>query len=455
LPFAFSQFNEIASFRGLEHSNYSRLKMGKSTAGASAAPTVEVIKNKEFFMTPKTRLAARITLIALMSLGVLCCQDAAKTLVANANQISSSMGGSRQEAVVDPAYGMTAYTIDVPAGWKFAGMILRPGGCHPPPTPSAGLSYTAQSPDGVTELVTLPGVSWSWTSNGTNIMGPKCPSTMNIDTAAGLLLNIALPNLHPGATKVELVPLKKGILDAIASQNATLASGMRSYGLKGRQYVDAAEAHTEYQLNGRAMEEEEFTVVDCMESQTMGMPMGNGRWSQGYTKRTCSSRGTVLKRAPKGQLQQLLANSKPPKINPEWDQRVIQDMKTRFQQFQAASDAAFKQNMANFKAQGDARTARAQAFDQNLRESTNHAMAADRARQDAIDASAHKMTLYAGDQQEFTNPTTGQVIQTNNQYNHQWMSSDGTTLIQTNDHTYDPNGQVYPISQSWTELVPK
>jgi hypothetical protein len=35
------------------------------------------------------------------------------------------------------------------------------------------------------------------------------------------------------------------------------------------------------------------------------------------------------------------------------------------------------------------------------------------------------------------------------------MSSDGSTLIQTNDHSLDPNGQVYPVSQSWTELVPK
>ena len=37
----------------------------------------------------------------------------------------------------------------------------------------------------------------------------------------------------------------------------------------------------------------------------------------------------------------------------------------------------------------------------------------------------------------------------------QWMSSDGSTLIQTKDHTLDPNGVVYPVSQSWTELVPK
>ena len=408
-------------------------------------------------MTHKTRLTARLALIALFSLGTLCCQNAAKTLVTSASQISSSMGGSRQETVVDPAYGMTAYTIDVPSGWKFAGMILRPGGCHPPPTPAAGLSFTAASPDGVSEFVTLPGVSWSWSSNGTNIMGPKCPSTINIDSAAGLLLNIAVPNLHPDAKKVTVVPLEQNLLDAIAQQNQKLAGGVRSYGLNGtKQFVDAAHLRVEYDRNGQQMEESEFTIIDCMESPVGGMPQGAGRtWSKGYTRRTCSSRGTIIKRAPKGHLDELSARIKGPQINPDWDQRVIQDMKASFQQFQAASDAAFKQNMANFKAQGDARLARAQSFDQNLRESTNHAMAADRARQDAIDDSAHRTSLYVLDQQEFRNPTTGQIVQASSQYNHQWMSSDGSTLIQTNDHMYDPNGQVYPVSQSWTELVPK
>lgn len=63
--------------------------------------------------------------------------------------------------------------------------------------------------------------------------------------------------------------------------------------------------------------------------------------------------------------------------------------------------------------------------------------------------------LQSLNQQEFRNPATGEVIRASNQYNHQWMSSDGSTLIQSNDPTYDPNGQVYPVSQSWTELVPK
>jgi hypothetical protein len=72
-----------------------------------------------------------------------------------------------------------------------------------------------------------------------------------------------------------------------------------------------------------------------------------------------------------------------------------------------------------------------------------------------MDASAHATALYSLDRQEFRNPATGQIVEASSQYNHQWMSSDGSTLIQTNDHTLDPNGMVYPVSQSWTELVPK
>jgi hypothetical protein len=130
-------------------------------------------------------------------------------------------------------------------------------------------------------------------------------------------------------------------------------------------------------------------------------------------------------------------------------------MTTRFQQMRAASDQQFQQNMANFKAQGEARLAAGRAFQQSLRESTDRALATDRAQQAAIDASAHATVLHSLDQQEFRNPTTGQIVQASSQYSHQWMSSDGSTLIQTNDHTLDPNGSVYPVSQSWTELVPK
>jgi hypothetical protein len=54
-----------------------------------------------------------------------------------------------------------------------------------------------------------------------------------------------------------------------------------------------------------------------------------------------------------------------------------------------------------------------------------------------------------------TNPANGKSYEVSNQYNHTWVSSDGSTIIQNQDHNFDPNGQVYPVSQSWNELVPK
>ena len=364
---------------------------------------------------------------------------------------------TRAVEVSDPAYAMTAYTIHVPAGFRFVGTILRPGGCHPAPTPASGLSYTSQSPDGLTAYASLPGVSWTWTSNGSNMMGPKCPSNIAIDTAAGLLLNIAIPNLHPNATSVAIVPLDKKIQDAIAENNERSAATMRGYALKGgKQFQDAAQVRVEYEMNGQPMEELISTVIDCMESQGLAMPAGPGRpWTPAYTKRNCSSRGTFLMRAPKGHLDEAKKNAPPPpQIDAAWDQRVIHDMNVSFQQLQAASDRQFQAMMANFKAQGDARLARGRQFQAQQRASTDAALRNDADRQAAIDHSAHQMALFALDRQTFVDPNTGQKIEASNQYNHQWISSDGTALIQTQDHTYDPNGLVYPVSQSWTQLVP-
>jgi hypothetical protein len=407
-------------------------------------------------MKRKSVYAAGFGLAIFMAIASLNCKEAVNTITNQASALSS-LGGTRQEPVVDPAYGMTAFTIEVPAGWKFAGMILRPGGCHQPPFPAAGLSYTEASPDGLTEVVNLPGVSWTWTSSGYNMLGSKCPSNTDIKSAAGLLLNIAVPNLHPDAKKVTLVPLPQKFIDTLAAQNEKLAAQSQRFGQHGpKQFVDAARVHVDYERNGQAMEEMEFTIINCTESTMPGMPMGPGRpWGKSSIQRSCYSHGTGIRRAPKGHLKDLTAGLKPPQINPEWDQRVSQDMKVAFQRIQAASDAAFKQNMANFKAEGDARLARGREFNANLQATTDRAMAADRSRQAAIDDSAHRTELYSLDQQEFRNPNTGEVVRASNQYNHQWMSSDGSTLIQTNDHTYDPNGQVYPVSQSWTELVPK
>jgi hypothetical protein len=105
---------------------------------------------------------------------------------------------TRTEKVIDPANNETAFTVQVPAGWSFVGTILRPGGCHAPQVAADGLSFSELAPDHVTADMQVPGSHWAWASDGSNPEGPKC-KPINITTATGFLLNIAIPNMHPTA----------------------------------------------------------------------------------------------------------------------------------------------------------------------------------------------------------------------------------------------------------------
>jgi hypothetical protein len=367
---------------------------------------------------------------------------------------------TRKTEITDPHYSMTAYTLEVPAGWKFAGTIARDPGCH---ASGPGLKYTMQSPDGLTAIAVLPGVTWSWTTSASlqKIMESQhCPA-VDIDSAGSFLVNIAVPNLHPKAQIVAVLPLPPEGQASLAAQlekkrqqNAQLA---KQYGQKPQKLsLDGARVRVRYLRDGKPTEEQILAVVDCFESQFPAM------YAQpAYSRRTCSSRNTVIYRASQGQLDELVeaprlqSLNKSVQINHEWDSRVAQDQQAAFQKFQAANNQQFAAVMQKGRQDNAQLLANGKAFQDNMRASTDHALANDRAQQNAIDASAHATALASLDRQEFKNPATGQIIEASNQYNHQWMSSDGSTLIQNNDHAFDPNGVVYPVSQSWTELVPK
>jgi hypothetical protein len=237
-------------------------------------------------------------------------------------------------------------------------------------------------------------------------------------------------------------------------QNADMA---KQFGQKPQKLsLDGARVRIQYTRDGKAVEEQLLSVVDCLESQFAAM------YAQpAYVRRVCSSRSIIITRAPQGHLDELLAApqflafNKSIQGNHDWDARLAHDQMAAFQKFQAANNAQFQANMQKSRDDNARLMANGKAFQENMRASTDSAMANDRARQNAIDASAHATALNSLDRQEFKNPSTGQTIEASNQYSHQWMSSDGSTLIQTNDHSYDPNGQVYPVSQSWTELNPK
>lgn len=379
---------------------------------------------------------------------------------ASGHAASATWSGTRKENIIDPQYQMTAYTVAVPSNWKFAGSVARGVGCH---AAGSALKYTMVSPDGSTAIVAMPALTWSWNTDETRrkfMEQGHCPG-IDIATSDSFLVNIAVPNLHPDAKIVSvsgMLPEAQAILakqlDQMKQNNATMAQGYGQHPQKIT--LDGARVRIAYQHDGHPIEEQISTVISCTTSQQAAM------FKQPASEnRVCNSRGVWMVRAPAGHLDALLNSSEfkalngTLQINHDWDNRVIQDMTAAFQKVAAANNAQFQANLKANQAAFDQRIQNQKQFDANLRASTDRAMAQDRARQDAIDASAHKTALWANDQQEFTNPNTGQTIQASNQYNHQWISSDGSTLIQVNDHTYDPNGVVYPVSQSWSELVPK
>jgi hypothetical protein len=371
---------------------------------------------------------------------------------------AASAAGTRKVDVADPRYQMTAYTVELPAGWKFAGTIERAPGCH---ANGAAIKYTAQSTDGLSALAVMPGATWSWASSTAmqkSMQATGC-AAIDIANAASFLVNIAVPNLRPAAKIVAVLPLKPEGQAALATQLETArqqnAEMARQYGQPPQTLtLDGATVRLAYERDGHAVDESITAVVDCTESQMAAM-FGQ----PAYKRRSCSARSEVVLRAPKGHLDELTAQfrdlNKTVQINPAWQSKLLSDQQAAFQKQQAANNQQFQQNLRNNQAAFDQRLKDNKAFQDNMRASTDHALANDRARQNAIDASAHATVLHSLDRQDFKNPNTGETIEASSQYNHQWISSHGSAIIQTNDHSYDPNGEVNPGGQSWSELVPK
>jgi hypothetical protein len=355
---------------------------------------------------------------------------------------------TRSVTVTDSAVNMPAFTIQIPRGWKFAGIMLRPGGCHAPAVPANGLSFTALAPDGITSYEGLPGVSWAWASDGTNPTSPRCPA-VNITSAAAFLLNIVVPNMRPDATNISVVPLPQAMQTGLKAQQQALEAKANA---NGRQILDSARIRLSYQLNGHPVEELVGAVITCNESTMPAYPQLH---RAAATRRFCQSNSTNIRRAPLGSLDAMIAKNLPaPQINPAWDSMIQQQMRTNFARWQKANDAQFQGTQDHYKQVTAGMVQRAQTAMTQLQDQTNAAMAQDRATQGAIDHAAQGQVRDSLNRQIFVDPTTGQKIETSNQFTSAWISSDRSSVALTNDRTADPNGTVDPVRQSWTELIP-
>jgi hypothetical protein len=393
--------------------------------------------------------AANLSGIAILAAFAIlgCFGGSQHTLAAGTNTAATAWTTTRTVAVNDPATNMRAYTLQVPTGWKFAGMMMRPGGCHPPSVPADGLSFTALAPDGITAYEKLPGVSWAWATDGTNPGNPKC-APVEISTAAEFLLNIAIPNLRPDAKNITLVPPTPRMQQALDAARHTFASETGPM----RHSADTARIRLQYTLKGHPVEELIGTFVTCMEASMPAYPMLH---RAALTRHICQSTGVNIRRAPQGALDALIAKDLPPAtIDPQWDSYIQQNMRAQFAQWQKVNDEQFKAIQQHYQDVTNGMLQKGRDFQAQQKSSFDNAMAQDRATQGAIDHAAQMQVRDSLNRADFIDPTTGRKIETSNQYSHNWISSDGQSVVLNGDPTYDPNGVVDPVRQSWTELIP-
>jgi len=173
-------------------------------------------------MSTKSRLA--MILVALTIFG---CKGPLQTSAASAEgasgassgEGSSSGGGIRTENVPDPTMdNITAYSLKVPASWKFQGVLLQGG--QATCDSFATLTWKATSPDGLSKMEQMPQMLWVYGN------GPKpahgCLPINNAMSAHDFLKHLA-----------SMMGLEYKSDEPLPDENAKFQQGWRDTDAKG------------------------------------------------------------------------------------------------------------------------------------------------------------------------------------------------------------------------------
>jgi hypothetical protein len=342
-------------------------------------------------------------------------------------------------AIIDPAYGVTAFNIEIPAGWKFQGTVLPGPECSRIPMPV----FRAYSPDGLTEMRLLPAFNWTFHPGMKGFRAVSgCLDYRGKMSAEEFLKHyeemIAGNGLHV------VGPMAVGA--AYQQRVAGIAQNMNHIAANIRGSADAAAARVET-VNGTFIIEQRLRAyVECRIADS-GPDAGGGG---------CSAHVDV-ERAPKGKLDALceLVDSHDLIKTPHddaWLQRVQQALAQRAREDQMRLTHQEQAGQAMLKKQFDDFMATSQrnheAFMAQQESSFHSAMNSANAAMNARTTAASDWVDYALDQQTVVG--AGGVAKVSSSYSHTWSSTVGnqTQWFQTNDPNANPNGV---LSGNWTQ----
>jgi hypothetical protein len=337
--------------------------------------------------------------------------------------------------IIDPAYNLKAFTITIPAGWKFQGTVIPPPECTVAPSPV----FRAYSADGLTEIRLLPTFNWTFHPNLRMRAPNGCLDFGHTLTAAEFLKHYEEMIATSGIHVVGPMPIAASYqrrVDGVAHNMGNISPHIHAQ-------ADAAAVRVET-VNGSFIIEQRLRVyVECRVSDQTGPWAGGG----------CSAHVDVL-RAQKGKLDALaqLVDSHDLVRTPhedQWLQRVMQTQAEKnarqsaelIRQRQAGNAMLRQQHeqfMASMQRNHEAFMAQQES---SFRSSMNNANVAMNARSTA----ASDWVDYSLDQQTVTG--AGGTVKVSSAYSQTWSDGQGH-WYQTNDPNTDPNGV---LSGNWTQ----
>jgi len=342
-------------------------------------------------------------------------------------------------SITDPAYGIKAFDINIPAGWKFEGTVLPGPECSRIPMPV----FRAYSADGLTEMRLLPAFNWTF-HPGLKGFRPVsgCLAYTGPMSAEDFLKHyvemVASNGMHVVGPMAVGAPYQQRV--------AGVAQNMNRIAPNVHGSADAAAVRVET-VNGTFIIEQRLRAyVECRITTSGPDTNGGG----------CSAHVDV-ERAPKGKLDALCALVDAHDLvrtphDDAWLQRVQQALAQRAREDQVRLTRQEQAGQAMLKKQFDDFMASSQrnheAFmaqqESSFRSSMNNANAAMNARTTA----ASDWVDYALDQQTVVGQ--GGLAKVSSSYTHTWSSTVGnqTQWFQTNDPNANPNGA---LSGNWTE----
>jgi hypothetical protein len=337
--------------------------------------------------------------------------------------------------IADPSLGgIKAFTVTIPAGWKFQGTVVRGPECNPISFPI----FRAYSADGLTEMRLLPAFNWSFHPEIRMNTIAGCLPLQQTLTAAQFLDHFI--ELVPGGVHVVG---SMSIAPAYHERMEHFAANMNANGSGVHDTVDAAALRVET-VNGSFVIEQRLRVwVECRTTGQIGKFSGGG----------CSAHVDVL-RAPKGKLDALVAvvdaHDLTKTVNdPQWlaaymqrQQREAANRMGTLRETEARQNAMlrtqFEQVQETMNRNHEAFMAQQESQFRGAMNNANNAM-------NARTTAASDWVDYALDQQTVAGPAGAAKVSSS--YSQTW-SNGQNQWFQTNDPNANPNGV---LPGNWTQ----